>query len=164
MGTTLTPGNLQPPFQDTPLVQSGDHSPAWSRHLQDVADRINGLPALVKTGVVDGSDATAGQIGEFLTASGGPITMGSGTPANIATLILTAGDWDVSGNVAFTAAGATHPTQVVASVSASSGALGGQLTVIAATFGTGSFNVISTGAPARRRHIWLGRRHSPRRE
>ena len=76
-----------------------------------------------RAGVTDGSDATAGQIGEYLTASSsGAVTPGSGGINNIATLALTAGDWDVQGNVIFNpTAGVTY---AACSVSTASGAIG----------------------------------------
>jgi hypothetical protein len=143
-----TPPTLQPPFADPPF--SGDttqFSAAWTQHQQALVDQLQTLNA--KMGVTDGTDATTGQIGEYLTASGGPITLGSGTAANIATLALPAGDWDVAGNAAFTAAGTTVPRQIGASVSTTSGVLGSIFSVIGATFGVGSFNVIGTGGPVR---------------
>jgi hypothetical protein len=52
-------------------------------------------------GVTDGSDAPAGHIGEFLSASGsGALT--NAAPADRATLTLTAGDWDVAGSATIT--------------------------------------------------------------
>jgi len=55
-------------------------------------------------GVSDGSAATAGQIGEFKTAqtlSTAPIPLTTNVAAVIATLALTAGDWDVWGASGF---------------------------------------------------------------
>jgi hypothetical protein len=53
------------------------------------------------TGVTDGSDAAAGIIGEFMSASGsGGLT--SAAPADRATLTLTAGDWDVARSATIT--------------------------------------------------------------
>lgn len=140
---------LSPPFQDPPLQDNSDHSQAWAAHHQDVADRINGLPALLTTGVVDGSDASAGQIGEYLAASGGPVGIGSGVASNIATLALTAGDWDVSGQIGFTPAGTTHPLQIGASISLIPATLQLALTLISATFGTGQALSIGTAGNAR---------------
>jgi hypothetical protein len=52
-------------------------------------------------GVTDGSDAAAGQIGEVISSvvlSPG-VSLGNGVAANITTIALTAGDWDVQGEV-----------------------------------------------------------------
>jgi hypothetical protein len=57
------------------------------------------------TGVVDGSNAAAGQIGEFLSASGGPVALTTGAIASAATLNLTAGDWDVWPVISFSPSG-----------------------------------------------------------
>jgi hypothetical protein len=58
-------------------------------------------PLTIK-GVTDGSNAAAGQVGEYFTqyqSSG--IAAGSGTGYNLASLSLTAGDWEVWGTVSF---------------------------------------------------------------
>ena len=74
---------------------------------------FNSLLAYVSTGpigpvplagVTDGSNAAAGNIGEYISnivpfASGH--TMTNGTTAQLATVTLTAGDWDVDGEVFF---------------------------------------------------------------
>ena len=56
--------------------------------------------AAIKTGVTDGSDAAPGEIGEFMSANGtGPIP--TATPIDVVSLVLPAGDWDVSGSAGF---------------------------------------------------------------
>src|SRR5580765_8397060 len=55
--------NLMPPTHELPISDQGDHSHAWTRYNQDVADRLNG----VHRGVVDGSNAKAGDVGEYLS-------------------------------------------------------------------------------------------------
>ena len=121
-------GALQPPFYDPPITDypSGQqHSQAWTEYHQSVSDQLAALASTVQSnqGVTDGSDATAGQVGEYLTASSsGAVTPGSGGINNIATLALTAGDWDVAGNVIFNpTAGVTY---AACSVSTASGAIG----------------------------------------
>jgi hypothetical protein len=103
---------LAPPV-NAPLlsVDGTDHSQPWTEYHQDVADalaRQTATLAKVKVGVVDGSDATAGDIGEHLSASSGSVSLTSGANANVVSLSLTAGDWDVTGNVAFAAGSGTH--------------------------------------------------------
>jgi Repeat of unknown function (DUF5907) len=49
---------------------------------------------LVSKGVTDGSNAAAGKVGEFLSASFSNVAF-TGTVTNLTTLALTAGDWDV---------------------------------------------------------------------
>ena len=94
------PRALEPPFLD-PVMQehSGgqQHSHAWTDYHQRVADKLQVLHA----GVVDGSDAEAGDVGEYMAVASGPVALASNTPADVVTLSLTAGDWDVRGEVAF---------------------------------------------------------------
>lgn len=84
----------------TPFVDGGGIIvPINWRFLYQVFDAVNRLAATVnaKAGVTDGSDAAAGQIGEFLsTNTTGSIT--SGVAADWAILSLSAGDWDVVGS------------------------------------------------------------------
>lgn len=61
-------------------------------------------------GVQDGSAAAAGSEGEYiitLVAVGAPVSLTTATPANVASVVLTPGDWNVDGNINFTAASAT---------------------------------------------------------
>ena len=149
ISTTLS-NNLQPPFQDAPLAQSGDqHSQAWTRHTQDVADRINGM----WLGVSDGSDAAAGQIGEFVSSvvvyPG--VAIANNIPGNVTSLPLTAGDWDVRGEVWFQL-GTGVTGSLVGGISTASASIptpgtGSRATIIA-TFTTNSGQVLAL-APSR---------------
>jgi hypothetical protein len=52
-----------------------------------------------------GGNATTGTVGEYvssLVAIGSPQSLSNGTAANVTSISLTAGDWDVEGNVNFT--------------------------------------------------------------
>ena len=98
-----------PPILDPPLDPSGQqHSQSWAAYHQDVSDRLASIPVDVTTGVTDGSDAAAGRIGEYLTASASGVALATGVVANVVSLDLTAGDWDVSGNVQFSAPSGTY--------------------------------------------------------
>jgi hypothetical protein len=107
MSSSVTAQKLvDPPFYDAPIVDAASgqqHSQAWTEYHQAVADQVNALAA--KTGVTNGTDAPAGQIGEYLTATASGIGLTSNVAANIVSLDLTAGDWDVSGNCQFSASG-----------------------------------------------------------
>jgi hypothetical protein len=100
----LSPATLVPPLNSPPVTPSGQHSPAWTDFYQGVANRL----AALGTGVRDGSDAAAGQVGEFMTASSGAVTLTNNSVANVVPLTLTPGDWDVSGLVSFSAGAGTH--------------------------------------------------------
>jgi hypothetical protein len=98
---------LEPPVYDPPMAESGQqHSQAWTEYHQSVSDQLKTLQATVNRGVTDGSDAAAGDIGEYLTASAStPVFSGANT--NVVSLSLRACDWDVSGHVQFVASGGT---------------------------------------------------------
>lgn len=73
-------------------------------------------------GTVTGGNATAGYYGEIVTnkvASGSAVSLTTATGANITSISLTAGDWNVSGNVNFSASTATV-TGTSAGISATS--------------------------------------------
>lgn len=111
---------LKPPFNEAPLVD-GEHTQAWKGFHEDVAYDIEVLKA--NRGVTDGSDAAAGTVGEYLTASvtGSGIT--SGATVDVVTLALPAGDWFVWGNVITAPAGGTSTTLVQAGISDTSASL-----------------------------------------
>jgi hypothetical protein len=50
-------------------------------------------------GTATNDSAAAGQVGEVITAISGAVALAAGTVTNICTLTLTAGDWDVSGEL-----------------------------------------------------------------
>jgi hypothetical protein len=58
-------------------------------------------------GTTTNNNANAGSFGEFMTATGTGVSLTTGTTANITSITLTAGDWDVSGNTEFVAAAST---------------------------------------------------------
>lgn len=67
-------------------------------------------------GVTDGSNASTGQIGEYITSGvQATVSMTTSVVKNVATITLTAGDWDVSGICGF---GPASTTQVAALVTA----------------------------------------------
>lgn len=61
--------------------------------------------------------ASAGQVGEVVTSTlaiGSAVTLSTGTTSEITTIALTAGDWDVSGLIAFTYTGGGSTASVCA--------------------------------------------------
>lgn len=79
-------------------------------------------------GAMDGTDAQAGAIGELITATAAPaaVSLTTATPANIVSVSLTAGDWDVEGVVNYTPGASTSITQLSQGVSVTSATLGVQ--------------------------------------
>lgn len=62
------------------------------------------------SGTTTNDNATAGNIGEYIESnitSGSAVSLTTATPADVTSISLTAGDWDVEGTVGFTITGAT---------------------------------------------------------
>jgi hypothetical protein len=73
-------------------------------------------------GVTDASSAAAGNLGEFLSASQATATaLTTATALNLATLSLSAGDWDVWGQITFTPSAA--PSSLSAAIGTTSATL-----------------------------------------
>jgi hypothetical protein len=73
-------------------------------------------------GTVAADSAQAGSIGEYFNSNvtNTTVTLTTATAANVTSLALTAGDWDVSGMVNFNPAGTTVVTSTQAGISATS--------------------------------------------
>ena len=103
------------------LAVSGTQGPQGATGSQGPAG-----PNTLPMGVIDGSNAAAGQIGEvisFFTTSPG-VTLTSGTAATVTSIPLTPGDWDVQGEV-WVSIGAGGATQILGSISPVGAVLGG---------------------------------------
>lgn len=64
-------------------------------------------------GTTTNDNADAGKVGEFISsvlASGSAVSLTSTTSADITSISLTAGDWDVFGNIGFIFTGTTSPS------------------------------------------------------
>lgn len=78
-------------------------------------------------GVTDGSNAASGIVGEYAvsTVASPGITLSGSTAANITSLSLTAGDWDVTGSVYFTGSSTTSTLNwIMGNVQTTSASLG----------------------------------------
>lgn len=75
------------------------------------------------TGTVSANNAAAGSVGEYMTASAGPTGISSGASTNITSLSLTAGDWDVDGNVFFAGAATTVTSVMQSGITTTSGTI-----------------------------------------
>lgn len=74
-------------------------------------------------GVSTNSSASAGYVGEFISStvlSGSAVSLTTGNPADITSISLTAGDWDVTGLVCFTGNAATTVTSLLGWISTTS--------------------------------------------
>lgn len=84
-------------------------------------------PGLVGTST--NNNAAAGQVGEVIkatVAAGAAVALATGVAANITSISLTAGDWDVQGTVDFTIAATTNIVQLLQGVSVVSATLASQ--------------------------------------
>jgi hypothetical protein len=86
---------------------------------------VSALPTSIGNlpGVVTNSNATTGNVGEYVssTATVGSVT--SGAFANVTSMSLTAGDWDVWGNIFSTVSGTTLITSMSGGASLTSGSI-----------------------------------------
>jgi microcystin-dependent protein len=71
-------------------------------------------------GTTTNNDATAGSVGEYVTAnviSASAVNVLTNTPTNVTSITLTAGDWDVRGQVAFVTTATTQLSRIEAAIS-----------------------------------------------
>ena len=96
------------------MLTQGASTPQWSiDHL----------------GTTTNDNAPAGYVGEFVTSTvavGSAVALTTGTTANVASLSLTAGDWDVRGQVDYRAGATTSITILKQGVNTTSATLGSQ--------------------------------------
>jgi hypothetical protein len=88
--------------------------------------RGKGTSGVAIQGTTAAGNATAGYVGEFVSSSvlsASAISISTNTAKNLTTISLTAGDWDVWGNVSFLAASTTVMTFGIAWVSSTSATL-----------------------------------------
>lgn len=77
-------------------------------------------------GTTTNDSAAAGDIGEQIistVASGSAVSLTTNTPANVTSISLTAGDWDVSGNIGYTAGGSTVVSILIGGINTTSATL-----------------------------------------
>lgn len=94
--------------------------PEFARNFKDLTDRIG-------IGTTTNDNAAAGEIGEFLSSTNSTGTsLSSGVTANITSVPLTAGDWDVWGFLNF-GAGAITGTYCLGALSTTNSGTGSVL-------------------------------------
>jgi hypothetical protein len=105
VSATSKGSTIQAPLVEKTADEKGQTTQAWTEFFQAISTKLNNLTV----GVTDGSDAAAGDIGEYMTATGS-VTLASNTANAPTSLTLTAGDWDVGGNATFhvTSAATSH--------------------------------------------------------
>lgn len=108
-------------------------------------------------GTPTNDNASSGYVGEFVSSiilSGSAISLTSTTPANVTSISLTAGDWDVYGNVTFIPGGTQPPNSVAGWISTTSATLPDNALLFAIIFPVGSTipsgSTFGTGCPFKR--------------
>ena len=112
-------------------LTSGDVTTALTYTPYDVANPAGYQTAAQvattpRTGTTTNDNAAAGQIGEFISSNvpaGSAVPLTSTSPANVTAISLTAGDWDVNGNVRESIAGGTTGTYLVGVISLATASL-----------------------------------------
>lgn len=114
----------------TTIVASGTITPS----------QTNGI-----VGTTAANNANAGSVGEYVTATGTGVSLTSSTPANITSISLTAGDWDVTGNIYFTPAGTTVPSALLSAISTTSATVPAApgFAILALPFTAGAANALA---------------------
>ena len=67
-------------------------------------------------GTTTNDNANAGSVGEYITATAGPVSLTTATNANVVSISLTAGDWDVWGAFNYSAAATTTTSSMQAGI------------------------------------------------
>ncbi len=106
---------------------------------------LNAILTLPKPGTATNDNAPAGDVGEYImSATGSSISLSTGTTANVTSISLTSGDWDVTGAVDYTFGATTSVTDLIGGVSTTSATLGAQDTFtnhpLAASVPTAAFD------------------------
>jgi len=109
----------------------------WTFQDKDgtIADLVDVATKLDHVGRVGGTDAAAGDVGEYVeavVATGSAVSLTSTVVSNVTSISLTAGDWDIEGIVDVNFGGVTA-TDIVAGISPTTGALGAQDTYAKST-------------------------------
>jgi hypothetical protein len=105
---------------DSAQYGSALEKPAYTTSIIDVPSALAGV------GTATNDSAAAGYIGEIITSSvvsGSAVALTTGVVANVTSISLTAGDWDVSGKVRCLSAATTTNTYFAGGISTTSATL-----------------------------------------
>jgi hypothetical protein len=80
---------------------------------------------IAKIGVNNGTNAAAGEVGEYSATSGSSTSLVTATAKTIHSVTLTAGDWDIEGVATYTKAATTVVTYTQQGISTTNNTLGG---------------------------------------
>lgn len=110
------------------MVTGSTSNPVLSTNAGNIAMGTGFVPSSTAgiVGTTTGNNANAGSVGEFISSQvlvGSAISLTTATPANVTSISLTAGDWDVSGSVCFHPASTTASTVNIATMNTTSATL-----------------------------------------
>lgn len=105
-----------------------------------------GTGGAILQGITSGATVPAGYVGQLLVNSASGVSLTNGSAANLTTVNLTPGSWDLQCNAEFVPASSTTVAQIAAGVGTTSQSLGsvGQMTYLQASFSTGAIQYITT--------------------
>lgn len=132
------------------IVGTTDAGALTNKTINDPTNTIGGQQLV---GSATNDAASAGNVGELISATvlaGAAVPLTSTVAADIATISLTAGDWDVFGEVVFVPAASTVPTVMSAWTSTTTAAFptlpnAGGITSLSLPFTTGAVSALSAG-------------------
>lgn len=116
LSTTITKDGQSTPTAAIPFGTLGITTDKVNEFTSGAGAALKGTTANPAT------SASAGYVGEYISATGTNTSLTSTVTVNMTagSIILTAGDWDVGGNITFGGNGATNVLYLTASVSATS--------------------------------------------
>jgi hypothetical protein len=129
----------------TNAIQIGQGHNSTSNSIQvrnfQLMELTNGRIVAPVRGVANNSSASAGDVGEVISSTvavGSAVSLTTDTPANVTSISLTAGDWDVSGTVYYAQGSATEALYYTAGISATTATLPGYAGTQASIPGNGA--------------------------
>lgn len=137
------------------LLGSTGADPAFGTMSGDGSITSGGVLTVSQVhGVASNTAAGAGIVGELISSTvlvGAAVALTTGVAANVTSISLTAGDWDVWGTVAFNPAGTTTQTALAGGISTTTVTLptspgSGALVSFALPFTTGAANTFPVGS------------------
>lgn len=129
-GAGATPTAMAAATDGQSIVGQSGTAPLWKTLSGDVSMLKTGAVTVSSvTGVTSGAAAAAGKVGEVISsvvASGAAVSLSTGTTANVTSIALTAGDWDVTGVLDLQFGATTSYTNLAGGISLTSATLGAQ--------------------------------------
>ena len=107
----------------TPVITSPTESAGTYTSPTFAGTASGSVTSAVIAGTTAVGGASSGFLGEYISATSGTTSLSSATPINLATISLTAGDWDCFANAIFTPAGTTVMTNAYLWMSTASATL-----------------------------------------